>query len=68
MVFGRFFPKKRPPTDFKRGEDILEFCKIVHKHGYCEAQDQDGQFILSADTEAEIWREIDSMERECDLD
>lgn len=46
----------------------MEFYKVVPRRGYYEAQDQDGQFVLSADTEAEAWKELDGMARECDLD
>lgn len=42
--------------------------RIVHKRGYCAVVDSDGRFILSADNEAEAWRELEMMDREIDLD
>ena len=41
---------------------------IVRKRGYCTVVDEYGRFILSADTEAEAWREVDALELEMDLD
>lgn len=42
--------------------------RIVRERGYCAVVDESGEFILSADTEAEAWREVDALEREMDLD
>lgn len=46
----------------------MELYRVIHKRGYFEVQDQDGRFVLSADTESEAWRELDGMAREWELD
>ena len=46
----------------------MRMYRIVHKRGYCAVVDSDGRFILSADNEAEAWRELESMEHEWELD
>lgn len=42
--------------------------RIVPKRGYVEVQDEFGGFVLTADTAMEAEKEIDSMEREWELD
>jgi len=47
----------------------MEFYKVYHNpHGYYEARNTNGDFILSADTEPEAYRELELMEHEWELD
>ena len=41
--------------------------RLVSKRGYYEIQD-DGLFVLSADTPREAWDELEKLDREGDLD
>lgn len=47
----------------------MEFYKVQHnQRGYYEAVNENGNTVLTADTEAEAWREIELLDREWELD
>lgn len=46
----------------------MEFYRVYHEHEHYVARNENGAFILSADTEAEAWRELEAMDREWELD
>lgn len=47
----------------------MEFYKVRRNdRGYYEAINENGNPVLSADTAAEAWREIELLDREWELD
>jgi hypothetical protein len=46
----------------------MDFYRVVHERDHWVAKNENGNFILSADTEAEAWRELEAMDREWELD
>lgn len=38
----------------------MEFYKVFNVRGHYEARNENGDFILSADTESEVWKELES--------